>query len=167
MVADYARAGYPVKYYHRENREGFKAGALAEGLKNATGEFIAIFDADFVPPPPILKQMVHYFTDPQMGMVQGRWTWINRDYSVLTEVESIMLDGHFVVEHGGRSFSGRFFNFNGTAGMWRRVDHRRCGRLGARHPDRRHRSELPRATERAGSSFMTRTPCARPNCPWK
>ena len=121
LVADYARAGYPVKYYHRENREGFKAGALAEGLNKATGEFIAIFDADFVPPPAILMQMVHYFTDPQIGMVQGRWAWINRDYSMLTEVESIMLDGHFVVEHGGRSFSGRFFNFNGTAGMWRRV----------------------------------------------
>jgi len=121
LVADFARAGYPVKYYHRENREGFKAGALAEGLNKATGEFIAIFDADFVPPPAILMQMVHYFTDPQIGMVQGRWAWINRDYSMLTEVESIMLDGHFVVEHGGRSFSGRFFNFNGTAGMWRRV----------------------------------------------
>jgi cellulose synthase/poly-beta-1,6-N-acetylglucosamine synthase-like glycosyltransferase len=121
LVDDYALAGYPVKYFHRENREGFKAGALAEGMQHATGEFIAIFDADFVPPPPILKQMVHYFTDPQVGMVQGRWAWINRDYSMLTEVESIMLDGHFVVEHGGRSFSGRFFNFNGTAGMWRRA----------------------------------------------
>ncbi len=121
LVSEYASAGYPVKYYHRENREGFKAGALAEGLKSATGELVAIFDADFVPPPSILKQMVHYFTDPKVGMVQGRWTWINRDYSMLTEVESIMLDGHFVVEHGGRSFSGRFFNFNGTAGMWRRA----------------------------------------------
>lgn len=121
LVADYARAGYPVHYFHRENREGFKAGALAEGLKKATGEFIAIFDADFVPPPAILRKMVHYFTDAQIGMVQGRWAWINRDYSALTQVESIMLDGHFVVEHGGRSFSGRFFNFNGTAGMWRRA----------------------------------------------
>ena len=121
LVAEYASAGYPIKYYHRENREGFKAGALAEGMKKATGEFIAVFDADFVPPPSILMQMVHYFTDPKVGMVQGRWTWINRDYSVLTEVESIMLDGHFVVEHGGRNFSGRFFNFNGTAGMWRRA----------------------------------------------
>jgi len=121
LVRQYAGAGYPIKYLHRENRLGFKAGALAEGLKQSTGEFIAVFDADFVPPPSILHQMVHYFTDPKVGMVQGRWTWINRDYSALTEVESIMLDGHFVVEHGGRSSSGRFFNFNGTAGMWRRT----------------------------------------------
>jgi cellulose synthase/poly-beta-1,6-N-acetylglucosamine synthase-like glycosyltransferase len=120
LVDQYAGAGYPIKYLHRENRLGFKAGALAEGLAKSTGEMVAVFDADFVPPPAILKQMVHYFTDPKVGMVQGRWTWINRDYSALTEVEAIMLDGHFVVEHGGRSSSGRFFNFNGTAGMWRR-----------------------------------------------
>jgi cellulose synthase/poly-beta-1,6-N-acetylglucosamine synthase-like glycosyltransferase len=120
LVDQYASAGYPIKYLHRENRLGFKAGALAEGLKKSTGEMVAVFDADFVPPPPILQQMVHYFTDPKVGMVQGRWTWINRNYSSLTEVEAIMLDGHFVVEHGGRSSSGRFFNFNGTAGMWRR-----------------------------------------------
>ena len=121
LVEQYASAGYPIKYLHRENRLGFKAGALAEGLEKSAGEMVAVFDADFVPPPPILQQMVHYFTDPKVGMVQGRWTWINRDYSALTEVEAIMLDGHFVVEHGGRSSSGRFFNFNGTAGMWRRA----------------------------------------------
>ena len=120
LVAEYARAGVPISYCHRENREGFKAGALAEGLKKATGEFIAIFDADFAPPPSILRDMVHYFTDPQVAVVQGRWTWINRHTSNLTEVEAIMLDGHFVIEHGARNFSGRFFNFNGTAGMWRR-----------------------------------------------
>ena len=90
-------------------------------MKSATGEFIAIFDADFAPPPGILHQMVHYFTDPQVAVVQGRWTWINRHYSNLSEIEAILLDGHFVIEHGGRNFSGRFFNFNGTAGMWRRV----------------------------------------------
>jgi cellulose synthase/poly-beta-1,6-N-acetylglucosamine synthase-like glycosyltransferase len=120
LVSEYARAGCPISYHHRGNRQGFKAGALAEGLKKATGEFIAIFDADFVPPPGILRQMVHYFTDPQVAVVQGRWTWINRHYSNLTEVEAILLDGHFVIEHGARHFSGRFFNFNGTAGMWRR-----------------------------------------------
>jgi cellulose synthase/poly-beta-1,6-N-acetylglucosamine synthase-like glycosyltransferase len=87
----------------------------------ATGEFIAIFDADFVPPPGVIRDMVHYFTDPKVGVVQGRWTWINQHYSNLTEVEAILLDGHFVIEHGGRHSSGRFFNFNGTAGMWRRV----------------------------------------------
>ncbi len=120
LVGEYARAGHPISYHHRANREGFKAGALAEGLRKATGEFIAIFDADFVPQPSTLREMVHYFTDPQVAVVQGRWTWINRCYSNLTEVEAIMLDGHFVIEHGARSFSGRFFNFNGTAGMWRR-----------------------------------------------
>jgi cellulose synthase/poly-beta-1,6-N-acetylglucosamine synthase-like glycosyltransferase len=121
LVSEYARAGAPIAYLHRENREGFKAGALADGLKKACGEFVAIFDADFVPPPSILHEMVHYFTDPQVAVVQGRWTWINRHSSNLTEVEAILLDGHFMIEHGGRNFSGRFFNFNGTAGMWRRT----------------------------------------------
>jgi cellulose synthase/poly-beta-1,6-N-acetylglucosamine synthase-like glycosyltransferase len=120
LVSEYAHAGCPISYHHRGNRQGFKAGALAEGLKEARGEFIAIFDADFVPPPAVLRQMIHYFTDPQVAVVQGRWTWINRHYSNLTEVEAILLDGHFVIEHGARHFSGRFFNFNGTAGMWRR-----------------------------------------------
>ena len=121
LVGEYARAGFAISYHHRKHREGFKAGALAEGLKKATGEFIAIFDADFVPPPAVLHEMIHYFTDPQVAVVQGRWTWINRPYSTLTEVEAILLDGHFVIEHGARHLSGRFFNFNGTAGMWRRA----------------------------------------------
>ncbi len=121
LVSEYARAGVPITYHHRTNREGFKAGALAEGMKTAAGELIAIFDADFAPPPGIIHQMVRYFTDPKIAVVQGRWTWINRHYSTLAEIEAILLDGHFVIEHGGRNFTGRFFNFNGTAGMWRRV----------------------------------------------
>jgi len=121
LVSEYARAGHPITYHHRAHREGFKAGALAEGLKSASGEFIAIFDADFVPPPSVIREMIHYFTDPQVAVVQGRWTWINRHYSNLSEVEAILLDGHFVIEHGARNSSGRFFNFNGTAGMWRRA----------------------------------------------
>jgi cellulose synthase/poly-beta-1,6-N-acetylglucosamine synthase-like glycosyltransferase len=121
LVGEYAQAGHPISYFHRDNRVGFKAGALAEGLRAAKGEFIAIFDADFVPPATIIHEMVNYFTDPKVAVVQGRWTWINRHTSKLTEVEAILLDGHFVVEHGGRNFSGRFFNFNGTAGMWRRA----------------------------------------------
>ncbi len=121
LVSEYASAGVPITYHHRTNREGFKAGALAEGLKTAAGELIAIFDADFAPPSGILHQMVHYFTDPKIAVVQGRWTWINRHYSTLAEIEAILLDGHFVIEHGGRNFTGRFFNFNGTAGMWRRT----------------------------------------------
>jgi len=121
LVDRYAGLGHPIFYVRRTNREGFKAGALQEGMNTAKGEFIAIFDADFVPPEDFLLKMVHHFTDPKVGMVQGRWTHINRNYSFLTEVESILLDGHFILEHGGRSRSGVFFNFNGTAGMWRRT----------------------------------------------
>jgi len=113
--------GLPIHYLHRDNREGYKAGALAEGMQSATGEFIAIFDADFLPRPDFLRRTLPYFNEPQIGMVQTRWTYLNRSYSALTEVESILLDGHFVIEHGARARSGRFFNFNGTAGVWRRV----------------------------------------------
>ncbi len=91
-----------------------------EGLKVAKGELVAIFDADFVPPPDWLRRVVDQFTDPRIGMVQTRWTHLNRNYSFLTQVEAILLDGHFVLEHGGRSRAGVYFNFNGTAGMWRR-----------------------------------------------
>jgi cellulose synthase/poly-beta-1,6-N-acetylglucosamine synthase-like glycosyltransferase len=120
VVQRYAALGNPITYIHRTNREGFKAGALQEGLKTAKGEFIAIFDADFVPPEDWLMRVIHHFSDPGIGMVQTRWTHLNRDYSFLTNVEAILLDGHFVLEHGGRSRSNVFFNFNGTAGMWRR-----------------------------------------------
>ena len=120
LVDRYAALGHPVTYLHRDNRSGFKAGALAEGLKTAKGEFVAIFDADFVPPADFLLKCIHHFTDPKVGMVQTRWTHINRNYSFLTEVEAILLDGHFVLEHSARFRSGVFFNFNGTAGMWRR-----------------------------------------------
>jgi cellulose synthase/poly-beta-1,6-N-acetylglucosamine synthase-like glycosyltransferase len=119
-VDRFAALGYPVTYIHRTNREGFKAGALREGMKTCKGEFIAIFDADFVPPEDFLMRCIHQFTDPKIGMVQTRWTHINRHYSFLTEVEAILLDGHFVLEHGARSRNNLFFNFNGTAGMWRR-----------------------------------------------
>lgn len=121
LVERYRALGHPIEYMHRTNRHGYKAGALHEGLRVATGEFIAIFDADFVPPPDWLLRVVHHFTEPGIGMVQTRWTHLNRDYSFLTQVEAILLDGHFVLEHGGRSRSGVFFNFNGTAGMWRRT----------------------------------------------
>jgi cellulose synthase/poly-beta-1,6-N-acetylglucosamine synthase-like glycosyltransferase len=113
--------GLNVCHVHRTNREGYKAGALAEGLNSATGEFVAIFDADFVPSPDFLRRTLPYLADPKIAMVQTRWTYLNRDYSALTEVESILLDGHFVIEHGARARSGRFFNFNGTAGVWRRT----------------------------------------------
>ncbi len=110
----------PVHYIHRTNRHGYKAGALDAGLQTAKGELVAIFDADFQPPADWAMRVVHHFAEPGIGMVQTRWTHLNRDYSFLTQVEAILLDGHFVLEHGGRSRAGVFFNFNGTAGMWRR-----------------------------------------------
>ncbi len=113
--------GVPITYLHRDNREGFKAGALQEGLKPATGEFVAIFDADFIPPADFLRRTVPYFANPEIGMVQTRWSYVNRGYSTLTEVEAILLDGHFAIEHSSRFRSGLFFNFNGTAGIWRRT----------------------------------------------
>ena len=112
--------GHNVVLLHRENREGFKAGALQEGLKSATGEYVLIFDADFLPTPGILRDVIHFFTDPQVGMVQVRWEHINRAYSLLTRAQAVLLDGHFVMEHGARNRSGRFMSFNGTAGIWRR-----------------------------------------------
>jgi cellulose synthase/poly-beta-1,6-N-acetylglucosamine synthase-like glycosyltransferase len=120
VVERYAAMGHPITFVHRDNREGYKAGALQNGMQCSKGEFIAIFDADFAPPEGWLLEVIHHFTDPKTGMVQTRWTHLNRHYSFLTEVEAILLDGHFVLEHGGRSRSGVFFNFNGTAGMWRR-----------------------------------------------
>ncbi|HUL17283.1 MAG TPA: cellulose synthase family protein [Terriglobales bacterium] len=124
-VERHAAQGMPVTYLHRTNREGYKAGALENGLKTSRGEFVAIFDADFIPPVDFLRRTIPYFVDPgngsNIGMVQTRWTYLNRDYSLLTQVETILLDGHFVVEHGARSRAGTFFNFNGTAGVWRRA----------------------------------------------
>ena len=125
IVSRYAQ-GYrglppqPILFLHREDRHGYKAGALDAGLHTARGEFVAIFDADFVPPRDWLMKVIHHFAEPSIGMVQTRWTHLNRNYSFLTQVEAILLDGHFVLEHGGRSRAGVFFNFNGTAGMWRR-----------------------------------------------
>jgi len=118
-VAELQRQGLDIHYIHREDRTGYKAGALDNGLKQATGELVMVFDADFLPQPEMLRQMVHYFIDEKVGMVQARWSHLNQDYSKLTEVEAMMLDGHFVVEHTARHRSGRFFNFNGTAGIWR------------------------------------------------
>ncbi|HLG96399.1 MAG TPA: cellulose synthase family protein [Bryobacteraceae bacterium] len=119
LVAEYQAAGLPIEYHHRTNRNGYKAGALQEGMKSATGELIAIFDADFIPPRDFLRRTVDYFTDPAVGVVQTRWSYTNRHYSLLTEVEAMLLDGHFVIEHGARHGSGLLFNFNGTAGILR------------------------------------------------
>ncbi len=112
--------GVDISYVHRTNRKGFKAGALENGLALAKGELIAVFDADFVPGPDYLERTVDHFTDPRVGVVQARWGHLNREFSLLTQAQSILLDGHFVIEHTARNRSGRFFNFNGTAGIWRR-----------------------------------------------
>src|SRR5262250_3178863 len=124
-VERHAASGLPIVYIHRTNRQGYKAGALENGLRTAQGEFVAIFDADFIPQADFLRRTIPYFLNPaagmDIGMVQARWTYLNADYSLLTRVQTILLDGHFVIEHGGRSRRGTFFNFNGTAGVWRRA----------------------------------------------
>ncbi|MCA1584568.1 MAG: glycosyltransferase family 2 protein [Acidobacteria bacterium] len=112
--------GIDITYIHRTNRVGYKAGALDEGLAVARGDFVAIFDADFIPRPDFLMQTVPYFSDSGVAMVQARWGHINEDYSLLTKIQAILLDAHFVLEHGSRNRGGCFFNFNGTAGIWRR-----------------------------------------------
>lgn len=114
------KEGYNIKYIHREDRTGFKAGALENGMNLTKGEFIAVFDADFLPPADFLERTIHFFTDKKIGMIQARWDHVNRRYSLLTECQSILLDGHFMIEHTARNRSGRFFNFNGTAGIWRK-----------------------------------------------
>jgi cellulose synthase/poly-beta-1,6-N-acetylglucosamine synthase-like glycosyltransferase len=120
LVNAYRSQGHPIEYHHRRNRHGFKAGALEAGLQSATGELIAVFDADFVIPPDFLQRTVHHFTDPQVGVVQTRWTYLNRHSNLLTEAQAILLDGHFILEHAARCGAGLYFNFNGTAGILRR-----------------------------------------------
>jgi cellulose synthase/poly-beta-1,6-N-acetylglucosamine synthase-like glycosyltransferase len=119
-VEKYQALGFDIEYVHRSDRTGFKAGALENGMKTAKGELLAIFDADFVPKPDCLRKLVNYFTDPTVGCAQMRWSHINGNYNLLTRLQTIMLDGHFVVEQTTRNRTGGFFNFNGTAGIWRR-----------------------------------------------
>ncbi|KKL12963.1 hypothetical protein LCGC14_2530510, partial [marine sediment metagenome] len=121
QIARAAADGFDIEYIHRDNRDGYKAGALANGLKTATGEYVAIFDADFLPEPDFLIRSMDYFTDPQVCAVQTRWEHINRDDSLLTRAQAIWLDGHFAIEHVARNRSGRFMAFNGTAGTWRKA----------------------------------------------
>ena len=119
-VQQLVEQGFNVEYIHRTDRTGFKAGALENGMGSCTGEYILILDADFVPKPNLLLETIHFFTDPKVGMVQSRWGHINRDYSTLTHIQAMFLDGHLVLEQTARSRAGRFINFNGTAGLWRR-----------------------------------------------
>ncbi len=120
-VRRHSSRGIDIRYLHRVDRRGYKAGALEAGLREASGEFVAIFDADFIPSADFLQRTLPHFGDSGIGMVQARWGHINQDYSLLTKIQSILLDAHFVLEHGGRNRAGCFFNFNGTAGVWRRA----------------------------------------------
>lgn len=131
-VTELAASGVNISVIRRATREGFKAGALAAGLKVAAGEFVAVFDADFVPPPDFLRRVVPHFADRNIGMVQCRWGFLNESESLLTEVQALSLKAHFGIEHLARSRSGRFFNFNGTAGVWRRTT---IGDAGGWHGD--------------------------------
>ncbi|MFO1011310.1 MAG: glycosyltransferase [Planctomycetota bacterium] len=120
-VAKLVERGLDARVLRRADRRGFKAGALDHGLVSARGEFVCIFDADFVPGPDFLRRLMPSFSDPKIGMVQARWGHANREDNLLTRAESTLLDGHFVIEHKVRHDSGLFFNFNGTAGIWRRA----------------------------------------------
>ncbi len=120
IVNEKVGLGFDIKHVRRESREGFKAGALKEGMKLAKGEYIAIFDADFIPQKDFLKKTLSFFTDQKVGMVQTRWEHLNGDYSLLTKAQALALDGHFVIEQSVRNKAGFFINFNGTGGVWRR-----------------------------------------------
>ncbi len=148
-----ARAqGLDISYLHRDNRQGYKAGALQAGLKVAKGELVAVFDADFVPTPDFLLRSVQYFTDEKIGMVQVRWEHLNRAYSHLTQAQAIFLDGHFVIEHTARNRSGRFFNFNGTAGVWRKATIQSAG--GWQHDTLTEDLDLSYRAQLAGWQFV-------------
>jgi cellulose synthase/poly-beta-1,6-N-acetylglucosamine synthase-like glycosyltransferase len=120
QVQKLKQSGLDIQHITRTDRSGFKAGALKEGLKVAKGEFIAIFDADFLPNKNWLKRTIPYFKDKKIGVVQTRWGHINRNYSLLTKIQAFALDAHFTLEQVGRNSKGHFINFNGTAGVWRK-----------------------------------------------
>jgi cellulose synthase/poly-beta-1,6-N-acetylglucosamine synthase-like glycosyltransferase len=144
--------GFDVDLIHRVDRTGFKAGALAVGLEAAAGDFVCILDADFVPQPDLLKRTIHFFTDPKIGMIQTRWGHLNRSYSLLTRVQAMFLDGHLLLEQTARSRSGRFFNFNGTAGLWRRSCIREAG--GWQHDTLTEDLDLSYRAQLAGWKFV-------------
>ena len=116
----YAEKGIRIAYIHRTERTGFKAGALQEGLKTAGGEFVAIFDADFIPPADFLARSLPYFSTKEIGLVQTRWGHLNDEYSSLTKAQALSIDAHFLIEQKAKSYSELFMNFNGTAGVWRK-----------------------------------------------
>lgn len=152
VVSRYQAEGFPIELRHRANRRGYKAGALEEGLDTATGEFVAVFDADFLPPSDFLRRTIHHFTDPKVGVVQTRWGYTNRDFNLLTEVQALLLDAHFVLEHGSRYATGAFFNFNGTAGILRKSMIRDAG--GWQHDTLTEDSDLSYRAQVKGWRFV-------------
>jgi cellulose synthase/poly-beta-1,6-N-acetylglucosamine synthase-like glycosyltransferase len=120
IVKEYRLKGFDIVHIHRNDRSGFKAGALKEGLITSKGEFVAIFDADFIPRKNFLKVVIPFFKDPKIGMVQTRWEHLNRSYSLITQILALALDGHFVMEQQARNKADYFINFNGTSGVWRK-----------------------------------------------
>ena len=151
-VARQRARGVDIHHLHRRDREGYKAGALAAGLERAGGELLAVFDADFVPPSDFLRRTVPHFADPAIGMVQACWEHLNRDFSLLTRIQAMFLDAHFLIEHAARNRSGRFFNFNGTAGIWRRRAIRDAG--GWQHDTLTEDLDLSYRAQLAGWRFL-------------
>jgi cellulose synthase/poly-beta-1,6-N-acetylglucosamine synthase-like glycosyltransferase len=121
LVKEIAALGIGIQHIRREDRVGFKAGALEYGLQSAKGEFVAIFDADFLPERDFLLKTIPYFDNPKIGMVQTKWEHLNKNFNLLTRLLAMALDAHFSIEQRGRNSNGDFMNFNGTAGVWRRV----------------------------------------------
>jgi cellulose synthase/poly-beta-1,6-N-acetylglucosamine synthase-like glycosyltransferase len=153
--------GIDAVYLHRTDRTGYKAGALDAGLKVAKGELIAIFDADFIPQPEFLRSIVAHFQDPKVGMVQTRWGHLNRDVSILTKVQALMLDGHHLVENRARFGAGLLFNFSGTGGIWRRVAIQSAG--GWQHDTLTEDLDLSYRAQLAGWRFIYREDVVSPS----
>ncbi|MDC0749459.1 cellulose synthase family protein [Polyangium mundeleinium] len=153
--------GIDAVYLHRTNRVGYKAGALDEGLKVAKGELVAIFDADFIPQPSFVRSIVGHFADPKIGMVQTRWGHLNREHSVLTKVQALMLDGHHLVENRARYGAGLLFNFSGTGGMWRKNAIHEAG--GWQHDTLTEDLDLSYRAQLAGWKFVYREDVVSPS----
>ena len=151
-VRHWVQKGVEISHIQRRDRVGYKAGALAHGLSIDPAEFIAVFDADFVPDPDFLIAAMPGFHAPEIGMVQARWGHINRDQNWLTRIQAMLLDGHFIIEHAARYRSGRFFNFNGTAGIWRRRTITEAG--GWEHDTVTEDLDLSYRAQLAGWSFV-------------
>ncbi len=151
-VAELRRQGLDIEHLCRARRTGYKAGALAAGLARARGEFVCVFDADFVPPPEFLQRLIPYFAAPDIGMVQARWGHLNEGASALARVQALFLDAHFAIEQAARCRSGRFFNFNGTAGIWRRAAIEQAG--GWQHDTLTEDLDLSYRAQLAGWRFL-------------